>query len=540
VVDRRTLADCVSHRTWRVLTPVFVVLALSTSAIAFFFPLEIETRESTVWLHVLALREGVNIYDHAQVAFINQNHGPFDPLFKLAIATMFPFLDAWHVARFPVLLLPFVFLLATWKLLGDLHQRSLPAAVYLGAIGYLFLMVSAKEFLFVGRSDATAALLLLPLIYLSVAPASGPGQAAALRGLVWGGLGTAVVLTNWRMAPTVLALLIFSVSRLYYGSKLRHRDAVVYLSACVFASTAVFIPILFEHFDFDVSLYYQHFFGTYSKASGHGHRTYAHASAMWFLGSLLKPTANPDNLKGGPVLLALAVYLLVPGKASVQNKVWFLLGSFVFAACALAFYLNYYGGGQWYFIPFLIVLWGFLCVNFPAMSAARLSAVGVVMMVFLGANAGTVIAPSLWRGATLSRAQAFMGELRSLQLNHSILSEDTFFFRTAYEGELIDMGDMISRIRRRGAYYGDEFNRTVDRHFERVRRDPPDYIVTGFTESPELRRFAAENYILVAQGPANLTANGSAESRLFRRKDLAGPNLSGRQSAATANQRRKP
>jgi hypothetical protein len=511
------------------LTPLFVIVSLAVSAIAFFYPLEIETRESTVWLHVLAMKHGVNIYDHTQVAFINQNHGPFDPLFKLLIVTVFPFLEPWHVARFSVLALPYAFLVVAWKLLGKLSRRSFLAAVYLGTIGYLFLIVSAKEFIFVGRSDATAALLLLPLIYISVALAPTTSWASVLHGLIWGALGISVILTNWRMLPVVFALLIFSVWLLHYKNHASFRITAHYLAGCACASVAIFALLLFYSFDFDLSLYFKHFFGTYSKSSGHGYRTYGHASGLWFLGSLLRPTASPDSLKGGPVLLALAVYLLVPNKMSVENRAWFLLASVVFIGCTVAYYLNYYGGGQWYFIPFLIVLWFFLCANYTAMSTSRLAAAGTVMTVLLCTNVRTVIEPSLWRAATLSTAYDFMGELRSLQTKHSILSEDTFFFRTSYQGELIDMGDMVSRIRKRGTYYGDEFNRTVDRHFERIRKDPPDYIVTGFTESPELRRFAQENYLLVARGPGNFTANGLGESRLFRRNDLAG----GQQTAHT-------
>ena len=154
--------------TRSVLCFIFVIFGLSVSAIAFLYPLEIETRESTVWLHVLALRHGINIYDHSQVAFINQNHGPFDPLFKLWIAALFPFLESWQVTRISVLLLPYAFLLVAWKWISK-QSRSLLDALYLGSIGYLFLIVSAKEFIFVGRSDATAALLLLPLIYFSFA-----------------------------------------------------------------------------------------------------------------------------------------------------------------------------------------------------------------------------------------------------------------------------------------------------------------------------------------------------------------------------------
>jgi hypothetical protein len=508
--------------TIAVLAPIFIIVSLAASGIAFIYPLEIETRESTVWLHVLALKHGVNIYDHNQVAFINQNHGPFDPLFKLSIATLFPFLESWQIARFSVLALPYAFLLVAWRLLGKLSMRCRLDVLYLGAIGYLFLVVSAKEFIFVGRSDATAALLLLPLTYFSVCAATLGSWTSVRHGLVWGSLGMLVILTNWRMLPVVLALLIFSVWMLHYKNHATFRITAHYLAGCACASVAIFALLLFYSFDFDLSLYYKHFFGVYSASSGHGHRTYAHASGIWFLGSLLQPTASPESLKGGPLLWALAVYSLVPNKMSAENRAWFLLASVVFIGCTVAYYLNYYGGGQWYFIPFLIVLWFFLGANYTAMSASRLAAVGTVMTVLLCINVRTVIEPSLWRASTFSQAYDFMRELRSLQSKHRLLSEDTFFFRTSYQGELIDMGDMVSRVRRRGYYYGDEFNRTVDRHFERIRQDPPDYIVTGFTESPELRRFAEENYLLVARGPANFTANGLGESRLFRRNDLAG------------------
>jgi hypothetical protein len=507
--------------TIAVLTPIFIILSLLASGIAFIYPLEIETRESTVWLHVLALKYGVNIYDHNQVAFINQNHGPFDPIFKLSIATLFPFLEAWQVARFSVLALPYAFMFIAWRLLRRFSQGSALDVVYLAAIGYLLLVVSAKDFIFVGRSDATAALLLLPLTYLSVSGRPMASWSSLRYGLLWGSLGILVILTNWRMIPVVGALLVFRVWSSCSKNGMTSRMAAEYLAGCACASAAIFVLLLFYSFDFDLSLYYKHFFGTYSKSSGHGHHTYAHASDVWFLGSLLRPTASPDNLKGGPLLWAAALYLLIPNKMSPENRAWFLLGSVVFATCTAAYYLNYYGGGQWYYIPFVIVLWFFLCVNYQELPRSRLTAVGAGVAALLCINVSTVIAPSLWRVATFSQAYGFMRQLRSLQTRHSVLSEDNFFFRTSYQGERIDMGDMVARIRKSGDYYGDEFNRTVDRHFERLRTDPPDYIVTGFTESPELRQLVKEKYFLAARGPANFTANGFGESRLFKRKDLA-------------------
>jgi hypothetical protein len=515
----KTSSDWFHRAIVSALTPVFLLAGLAASAVAFLYPLEIETRESTVWLHVLALQHGVNIYDHAQVAFVNTNHGPFDPLFKLLVSTLLPFLEAWQVARFSVLVLPYMFLFIAWKLLGKRSVRSLLDVLFLGSIGYLFLVMSAKEFIFVGRSDATAALLLLPLTYFSVSFSPTKSSRSALYGFVWGSVGTLLILTNWRMLPVVLALLLFSVWMFWYESHATFRIIGIYLASCVCAAAIIFSLLLYHSFGFDLSLYYKHFFGMYTKASGHGHRTYGHASAIWFLGSLLKPTASPESLKGGPVLLALLVYLLVPGKASVQNRAWLVLGCFVFAVCTATYYLNYYGGGQWYYIPFLIFLWFFLCANYAVMPVSRAVVLGGIMAAFLCININTVIMPSLWRVSTLHQAHDFMDQVRSLEQTNSILSEDTFFFRTSYQRELIDMGDMVSRVRKRG-YYGDAFNRTVDAHFERTQTQPPDYIVTGFTESPELRGFIQENYFLMSQGPRNFTANGLGESKLFKRRNL--------------------
>ena len=112
-----------------------------------------------------------------------------------------------------------------------------------------------------------------------------------------------------------------------------------------------------------------------------------------------------------------------------------------------------------------------------------------------------------------------MARVRSLEENSSVLSEDAFFFRTRYRGELIDMGDTVS-VFAKSAYFGEDFKRTVRRHFDRVRSNPPDYIVAGFTESPELRAFIKQNYTLIATGPANLTANGGGETKLFVKKGL--------------------
>ena len=72
---------------------------------SFFFPMELEVRESTLWLHILTIKEGINIYNQDLVAYANQAHGPIDPLFKLIIHKIFFFFEPWQVSRLNNILL---------------------------------------------------------------------------------------------------------------------------------------------------------------------------------------------------------------------------------------------------------------------------------------------------------------------------------------------------------------------------------------------------------------------------------------------------
>jgi hypothetical protein len=504
------------------LTLLFASAALLASSAAFFYPLEIETRESTVWLAALALKAGINIYDQSQVVFVNLNHGPFDPLLKSAIATSFPFLESWQVTRFPVFILPYLFLVLAWKMIGKPSARSFLHVLFLGSAGYLFLVVSAKEFLFVGRSDATVAALLLILLYISISSSTKTIWVTVLHGCLSGLLATLVILTNWRTGPTAVAILLFTFWKLRTNKQASRRLMGVYVGSCAIASGITFGLMIYHVSKLNLAVYYQYFFGFYSNAAGWSAGESYNGPVITFLLSLFNPTASPGSLKGGPLLLALVICALVLWKSGLLNKVnkgWLILAFFSLVFCAVAYYLNYWGGGSWYFIPFLIILWCFLCNNCLSIPQARLNLLGIVLLVFLCINFRTVLAPTISRASTIRQAQTFMARVRSLQAKSSVLSEDTFFFRTRYAGELIDMGDTVS-VFAKSAYFSEDFKQTVKRHFDQVRSNPPDYIVTGFTESPELKTLIEEKYILLADGPANLTANGGGESKLFMRKDL--------------------
>jgi hypothetical protein len=502
-----------------VLTPILCLFSLSTSAIVFFYPLEIETREATVWLHTVALKAGVNIYDHSQVAFINMQHGPFDSLFKLLVTTALPVLEPWQVTRIAVFLMPYAFLGVAWRLLRKSSLASLWHVLYLGSLGYLALLVSAKEFLLVGRSDATATLFLLLLTYVSIFLSPKRGVSPLPHGLACGALGMIIVLTNWRTAPAVFAVLAYAVYLYRTVAQATPKQTWTYLASYAMAALTLAGTLLIALFHADPMLYYRHFFGVFGSASGQGRWPYPE-SLVRFAASLFNPLSDRQDPRGGPVLLWLAVYALTSGTRVEGRMPWRILSGVIFLSCAVAYYLNFGGGGPWYFIPFLIILWFEVGVHYPALTPLRRALLGVCLLALLGVNARSVVLPTLHRVKTWQRATAFATLVRSTRSTNTILSEDTYFFERSYHGELIDMGDNISLVSQTG-YYGEDFDRTVKRHFEQMAQNPPDYVVTGFTESPELKELIAQKYVLVAEGPDNLTANGDGmRTRLFQRRDL--------------------
>jgi hypothetical protein len=516
------------------LTVLLVGFSLIATLTVFLYPLEIETRESAIWLHVLALKAGIGLYDHSQVTFVETHKGPLDPLIKLLIASILPFLDSWQVVRFIAILLPGAFGLVAWQLLRSRTiQTSLWRILYLSSTGYLLLLLTAKEFLYVGRPDATAALLFLGFTFFAIpfAPLRTsdsrydavpqitfkPDRHILLHGIISGISGMLVILTHWRIAPCVVAVILFTTWCYWQAYARTLREAAFYLSACIITALGAWLVVFFSMFGGDWSLYHAHTYGLFSKDSGWGVTASGRGSALQFLIGVFNPYADPSALKGGPLLIAIALYLLIPNKSKPLRMAWLLLGGAVFLANAIPYYLNYSGGGAWYFIPFVILLWYYFMLHAAQLSLRKLTLLGGMVVLLMVLNYRSVILPTVHRIATMHQAGQFMGQLRSLQVNHSFLSEDTFLFRTKYQGEVIDSGDEVLAVYKTG-YFGPIFERTIKQYLAETQREPPDYIVTGFTQSPELEALIESKYTLVATGPQNFTANAQASLQLFQRK----------------------
>jgi hypothetical protein len=501
------------------LTLLLVGFSFIAALVVFLYPLEIETRESASWLHVLALKQGISLVDHSRVAFVEMQKGPMDPLLKVLIGSLFPFLESWHVIRFVAILLPCAFILVSGKLLSRDRAVSPWRMFYLGSIGYLLLLLNAKEFLFVGRPDATTALLFLGFVYLSVSHTSLRNRNSLLHGALCGTTGMAVMLTNWRIAPCVVAVLGFTLWHYWQVYRNSFQTLLTYLMGWAIAAFSLWGLIFFTMFEGSWFLYYAHTFGFHSAASGWGITASGRGSTLWFVLSLFNPYADPSALKGGPLLVAIAVYALTPAPKPALRNAWLILGGVVLMTNAVPYYMNYNGGGAWYFIPFVLLVWVYSVLHASQMSNRQLSRLGGMVVLLMLLNYRAVLLPTVHRIATMGQAGQFMAQVRSLLPRHTLLSEDTFLFRTRYQGDVIDSGDEVESVYQTG-YYGATFQQTVQRYRERIRQKPPDYIVTGFTQSSKLDDLLEKQYVLAATGPQNFTANARESLKLFQRKGL--------------------
>jgi hypothetical protein len=203
-----------------VLSGAIFFFAVHMVWLAFSNPLEIEVRESSSWLHVLAKRAGVDIYDTTRVAFVNMNHGPLDPILKTWISRAVPALPGHMVTRTFVLLMPVFFFAAAFVI----TRRHLSAALL--AAGALFLLFSnVSTTAYVGRSDATAVcgLIVCGLLahrLLDSRHRNWSNRRYIATQIALGAVSAAVLLTNWRYTP-VLALQ-FVVVTTQLGGRIHH------------------------------------------------------------------------------------------------------------------------------------------------------------------------------------------------------------------------------------------------------------------------------------------------------------------------------
>lgn len=506
---------------WLLAALAMAFVGLANCGLAFVFPLEIEAREGTSWLHVMALEAKVSLYDHSQVAFLNMNHGPLDPILKYAIHALLPFLQPAMVTRVFVLLLPFglfaAFVVAT-------KRRWLAAFAAAGAL-YLFLLGLVPFHFLIGRSDPAALFFLaLMLAVLETSGRRNRGAADRFRGefLGAGVLGGAVFLINWRYLPYAVAGGLWILAEAAAGeARLRQRAARALGWSGIFALgwLMLFGGVLLTVFHGDFALYRAHFFGFFLPDRD---------SLLWLADTpwFEFPVELFDAHRLFHLLLLLAAGLILAwprdGRRRTSFLAWWLPAlAALWLVTNYSYTLNRAGGGFYYFAPFYLFA-GFILLR--GLPWDRLQPPGLA----LGALALVLASlpwAALWRQAAVMRenlgpAQAFVRQVRNLSGATGVSSEDLYFFETRYHGEVVDMGDIVYQDFTAGSYGGlFRDNAIVRRYFARLQAAPPRYVLRGNdvrVVSPVLDELIGKFYQPVLSAPSHLWANGGSGAVLYQ------------------------
>jgi hypothetical protein len=527
--------------------PSFGCAVFVLSAAVFFFalhlawlassnPLEIEVREGSSWLHVLAKRAGVDIYDTTRVAFVNMNHGPLDPILKTWISRALPELPGHMVTRTFVLLMP-VFFLATAFVISRRHLSG--ALLAAGALYLLFCNVSTVAF--IGRSDATAVCGLvvcgaLAHRLLVTRHRNWSNRRYITTQVALGAAAAAVFLTNWRYLPVVAALQFIVVCTqlgghihhpperslflrllVRLGTAMKHLAISTALFLVGFA--AVWLAVFLFELHGDIRSYYRHFFGFFLGASGWG--TFAGARFNILPPELLL-NRRPEMHFLGALILGGLVRLR---KQRVELVAWLVILSGVWLAVAYGYFKNQGGGGLQYFYAFFALAWIFVLHAFSRRgrwgNLAQLALVGVVVLTL---PVGPLLDQQTLLDETRVHARDFRKEVARMTMGQILFSEESHLFEYRYQGELVDTGDTNQAIARTG-YFGEAFNRTFEKYTRQLVANPPKFVIAGLLEegsprilSAPLQQLLSQRYTLRLTARNSSFANPGSQA-LYERND---------------------
>jgi len=461
-----------------ILPPLFIYSILPVLC-AIQFPMELEMRESTKWLHALALSAGINIYDNSQTAFINMSHGPMDALIKsLLVWIGNPILTL----RWAVLVFPIIITIVALKLIPKTGQYWVVNALVL-AMSLELVLITHKVIL-IGQTETSAALfLVLTLFFIEISTSSYKYSLiiSFLTGITW----MCTFLTNWRYGPILLVAGILFVVRSYFRSN-SVRSVVTSLFSMVVGGSVVFLIILSKYFRFDVKLYYQHFFGFYKDFG-----------EKLFLRDFLIPQVM--GILFVVVLIVLYLFDLMKNSKSrpfrIELAFWTVGLIIIYLTTLLAFYLNGAGGGYHYHYPIYIYLWFMFFRFYETIKIPKAILSPVIILVLLISNtAQTALFPLLGMKDAWENANKMRTFLQTINKTHTLWTEDIHLFKEKWKGETIDMGDYDSFYRKSGLFPA-EFNNLVDNHFDDLQKNPPKVAIVSEASSPELIKYVlTKNY----------------------------------------------
>ena len=467
------------------------------------YPIELEWREGSIWLHALAQSYGINIFENDKIAYVNANHGIFDHIIKAAFARAFRFLEPQYILRSFVILFPAISLLSIF-----VHsRRNLPAtAALISSLCLSCAMLVAVHDIghwntCIGRSDSTA-FTLMAIAYLCHSTPALTYQARLLRHISY--LAIALVLsTNRKIYPVALMIPIIMEQR---HDALRIRELIrsyLLIIGYTLATCAFFIVVWFHS---DASLYYRYFYGFFGAKSP------------------LPPQAAPFQAMilyvRTPAIAFLILLSVVPAFIEAWKHFLGHSGNWPRTLAAIAIFIsllvsilalkmNFSAGGYWYLCPQAIVL--VIYYNTRYKIGPGFAAVILVLSLCI-----------LWRsdnlplmrwyyaqlGETLPEARRYTEELILLDHAFGVYSEEAHLFKRSRDLPPIDMGDTAEAFAKAN-YYGPRFTSVFSEQRSRITSHEPVLVFVGPCASSALKQLAEnEEYSLLLKSPAPAIGGG--------------------------------
>ena len=473
------------------------------------YPIELEWREGSIWLHALAQSYGINIFENDKIAYANANHGIFDHIIKAVFARAFRFLEPQYILRVFVVLFQMISFLSIF-----VHsRRNLSAiAALISSICLSCAMLIAVHDIghwntCIGRSDSTAFTLLV-IAYLCYPTQASIDRTGLLRHLSY--LAIALVLsTNWKVYPVALMIPIIMEQR---HDALRIRELIrIYLliAGYTLATCALFIAVWFHA---DASMYYRYFFGFFGAKSP------------------LPPSSAPFQAMihyvRTPAIAFLILLSVVPAFIEAWKHFFKHSGNWprTLAAIAifislliliLAFKMNFWAGGYWYLCPQAIILVIYYNTRYK-IGPALASVILVLSLCILSQSDNLPLMRWYYSrlGETLPAARKYAEELVLLDRAFGVYSEEAHLFKRTRALAPIDMGDVAETFAKAN-YYGPRFTAVFSEQRSRITSHEPVLVFVGPCASSAVKQLAEdEEYYLWRKSPTLAIGGG-----VYVRKD---------------------
>ncbi len=308
------------------MTLLYVSL-ISFSIYIIIYPLPLEVTESSIWLHMLIMKSNINPYNLENGVFLTQSHGLIDFEIKKILSQLLNF-KFYNIIRLPNLLILFVLLFQIIK------KNKIIYTSYYYIFFCFFLILYCKNFQ--SRSDFTASLFfLVSLFFIN----KRDDAIINLNSFLFILLNCLVVLCNYKFIYLTTSIYLLKILCLEKND-LRKILLKIVIPVIIFLS---FFLMIINYKNITLSeLYFYHF------------------EIFGFEISNFSEFIEELKFSGVKITLLFLVYLIIfinLLKIKTFNNFAKSIYIFVFLASFFTYYLNYKGGGIYYFLPVILYMY---------------------------------------------------------------------------------------------------------------------------------------------------------------------------------------